>query len=341
MPRVDLHYHGGDVRSLDADPFETVYQAASRSGVPILTDCLEGACATCKARCLSGEYELIDPSLDALCADEEEAGHVLLCQMEARTACVVEMPYSLAFAQQSGLDLVHGEVVSIDPIGVDIVRLIVEATAPVAFLAGQYAQLEVPDTGVARAYSFANPPDTSRLEFFVRRMAGGAMGEYLASRATLGDAVSLHAPGGGFYLRPGTGPLVMIAGGTGLAPLLAMLESLSGTHLGRQIRVLHGARRADELFGSGRLEKLRAGGMRVAVEYAVEQRSKPRAKPTAEPTAAAIGRVTDLISETTVAVEGTDVYVCGPPPMVAIAERLLTGYGVPDSRVHAERFNPA
>jgi benzoate/toluate 1,2-dioxygenase reductase subunit len=130
VPKVELRYSDGTLREIDAEPFETVYQAAARSDAAVLTDCLEGACATCKARCLSGEYDLIDPSFDALSQHEQTSGHVLLCQMEALTDCVVEMPYSFAFATQTGPNEVQTKVFAIDWLGEHVAKLVLEAPGP-------------------------------------------------------------------------------------------------------------------------------------------------------------------------------------------------------------------
>ena len=187
MPTVELRYQDAAL-AVETDPYETVYQAAARSGVPILTDCLEGGCATCKARCLEGDYALIDPSFDALSAEEERDGYVLLCQMEARGRCVVEMPYTAEFAEKADPKPVVGKVALLEQIGEDIVRLGIQTSIPFEFVPGQYAQLTVPGTRIRRAYSFAMQSNEKTAEFYVRLLTDGEMGRYL-QRASVGDPI--------------------------------------------------------------------------------------------------------------------------------------------------------
>ncbi len=331
MPTVVLRYHE-TVRSVETDPYETVYQAAARSGAPVLTDCLEGACATCKARCVEGEYDLIDPSFDALSSEEEQAGFVLLCQMEPRGPCVVEMPYTLAFAQNSHPGMLSCEVGEIASVGSSIVRLRVESPTPLDFVPGQYAQVLVPGTDVRRAYSFANSPGAHTAEFYVRLLEDGAMGAYLRRRARVGDELQLELPFGGFYLRAGTGPLVAITGGTGLAPILSMLAELAARGSRRNVHVIHGARAPEALFGLEALEAFNASGLSVQLHLAVERDAAP---------GMFTGQVTDIVTSDLIGSPGADVYLCGPPSMVASAEAKLAMHGVPAARVFVERFNPA
>ena len=90
---ITLIFSDGRSREITAEKFETVEQAARRGGIHLLTDCREGACGTCKARCLSGKFVLNDYSPLALTEDEAAAGYVLTCQMQAQSPCTVEFDY--------------------------------------------------------------------------------------------------------------------------------------------------------------------------------------------------------------------------------------------------------
>jgi benzoate/toluate 1,2-dioxygenase reductase subunit len=337
VPKVELRYSDGTLREIDAEPFETVYQAAARSDAAVLTDCLEGACATCKARCLSGEYDLIDPSFDALSQHEQTSGHVLLCQMEALTDCVVEMPYSFAFATQTGPNEVQTKVFAIDWLGEHVAKLVLEAPGPLVFSPGQYAQLAVPGTDQHRPYSFANPSGESHVTFYVRLLDDGVMGHYLKDQVQVGDAMTMRSPLGSFYMRPGTGPIVMIAGGTGVAPMLSMLHALAQSTAKRSVHLFHGARVPQEFFAAGPLTQLRDAGMDVTYVQSVDELGGAQRLPEG----IVHGRVTDAVPHDLLRVEASDVYLCGPPAMVAASERLLGELGVPTPRIFSERFNPA
>ena len=381
MPHIELRYAGGEVRRFETAPFETVYQAAARAGAPVLTDCLEGACATCKAFCLSGDYGLIDPGLDALSEDEERAGQVLLCQMEAESDCTISLPYSLSFASGCPPRTFGCELTELAPVAPDIFRLVALAPEPVDFVPGQYARVTIPG-GAERAYSFANRPGERVLEFYIRRIPGGLMGSYLEGPARVGDSLAIVAPLGGFYLRPGAGEAVLVAGGTGMAPFLSMLRSLaapsltpissshprtgspsrpsSGLPAARAFRILHGARRPEEWFASETIGELARAmsAARIEAAFACDSlagtgtssrtssgaNTGPNAGANTGPNAGypiIQGPVTELLDVECAAPRGTDFYLCGPPGMIQASERRLAELGVPDARVFSERFNPA
>ena len=101
-----------------------------------------------------------------------------------------------------------------------------EALAELGFLPGQYATIEVPDTGLQRAYSFSSGVRMGQVSFLIRNVPGGLMSGFLKDRARPGDAITLSGPFGSFYLRHIQRPVLMLAGGTGLAPFLAMLDKI-------------------------------------------------------------------------------------------------------------------
>ncbi len=321
MATLTLIFGDDAVRRIEAEPFETIYQAAQRQGIDILTDCREGACATCKARCSTGDYLPGDYSDEALGDDEAAAGGVLLCQTIMLSDGVVELPYALEALDLPPAVPVAADVVAVDRVAASVHRLVLRPETPVDYLAGQYARIELPDGG-ARAYSFATPPGGD-LEFYVRHLVGGLMSEWLAGPARAGDRLRLTAPLGQFHLRTGPRPVLMVAGGTGLAPLLAMLDERAGS-----ATALVGARRRDDLFGE---DILAASG--ADVRLALEDPLPGWQGHT--------GRVTDLIADALPLSGEVEAYLCGPPAMIDAARADLVAGGVPEARIHAERFLPS
>src|SRR5699024_5482171 len=159
-----------------------------------------------------------------------------------------------------------------------------------------------------------------KLEFFVRLLEQGMMTDWLRSDATIGDKVEVVGPYGQFFLRPPADrELLMVAGGTGLAPILSMLEVLKTLKNKPDVRVLYGANRPQELFG---LEQLAAYGdwvtsETIVVDGGAEWQDR-------------VGFVTDLIPQVgLVNTASVDAYLCGPPPMIDAASSKLLAYGVP------------
>ncbi len=315
--RLVLAFEDGVEREIVGAPWQTVFQSAQAQGVELATDCREGACGTCKALCTGGDYDVGDASPEALTEDEEAAGLVLACQMRPLGDCTLRFPYP--FALTGGPAHTQATVTAVERVAEDTVRLDLAPDQPFAFLPGQYARIGVPGTGAERAFSFSRRRGG---EFFVRLLPDGLMSGYLAGRARPGDRLDMSGPYGGFFLREPTRPVLMVAGGTGLAPILAMLEALDGR---QPATVLFGAAAPDRLFA---LDRLAASGARVCI--AVEAPGNDPSHRT--------GRVTELID-----LPGTDIdaYLCGPPAMIDAARERLRAAGVAEERIYCERFLPS
>lgn len=308
---------------------QTVYAAALAAGLRLEHDCLEGACGTCKALCTQGWFTLDDYVEEALSAEEEAAGHVLTCRMRPSTSCVLEFPYPHPVGRGPSPALWQEATLSaVERVAADVWRFACELAAPMAWLPGQYAHVRIPGTDAVRYYSFANVSGTSA-EFFARRIGGGAMSEYLAGRAKPGDRIALQGPFGHFYLRPPVATVVMVAGGTGLAPMLAMLADPALAAARVPVVLLYGTRDASEWFAADRLDAASAALQAFQVERI------------AAAGGGRTGLVTDLIKPALFADGECDVYLCGPPAMIDASRALARLHGVPETRIRAERFLPS
>ncbi len=334
---VRLLFACGEQRTLQVGGDESVCQGVLRQGLRLLTDCLEGACGTCRARLLSGEVDLGDPGLDALSPAEEAAGCVLLCQASPRSPLVVELPYALALAEGRPPEPRVGRLAVLEPRGGPgsprLWRIVIDPEAPLAFVPGQYGRFRFPGQTDApgRAFSFASLPGDA-IELWVRALPDGAFSRYLAERARPGDRIRFEAPFGTFHLRPGSARRVFVTGGTGIAPVLSQLRSLSRRNDPAPALLLHGANVREELPGEAVFAALREAGLGLEIRLALTD--PPPAWPGHR------GLVTDLLEPGDVE-EGTDYHLCGPPPMVEAATARLLELGAPEARIHAEAFEPA
>lgn len=256
--------------------------------------------------------------------------------MRVRSPCVIEFDYPFSETSAKPAAPSTAIVRSHERASATVVRLVsnVAGGERLSFLPGQYANIAVPNSSAIRAYSFGNEPGSEELIFYVRLIEGGAMGEYLLRRAQPGDRVSLYGPFGWFFLRDPACPVLMIAGGTGLAPMLSMLRHVAaGNEKPSRILLVYGANRASDLFGLDELSRLRSVLGCLEVVVCVAARESNWTGP--------IGLVGDVAAAQDIDFGSVDVYLCGPPPMIEHAQALLWARGTRRERVFAERFVPA
>lgn len=332
--RIALNFEDGVTRFIDCQPNETVLDAAFRQRINLPMDCSDGVCGTCKCRAEQGAYDLGDDYIeDALTQDEADAGLVLTCQMRPSSDCVVAIPMPSS-ACKTGTPSFEADVAGItrfqDAAVVLTLDVAAGADAP-DFLPGQYANITVPGSGQTRACSFSSAPGQRRLTFLIKQVSGGLMTGFLA-KAQVGDRVALTGPLGSFYLRATPRPLLMLAGGTGLAPFLSMLEVLARSSDTPPIHLIYGVTRDQDLVLVDQLEAYanRLPHFTFTTVIADAQSAHPRT-----------GYVTDHLPAQALHDGNVDVYLCGPPPMVEAVRRHLAERGVTPVNFHYEKFTPS
>lgn len=329
--KVALTFEGADRIDIACREDEDIITAALRQGHLLLSDCREGSCSTCRGFLVDGDYDQLLPhSPHALTDVEEEDGLILACRLRPSSDIEIDFDYPVDRVGRYEDGTRTGQIVAAEHLSATVARIIVRTNAaqdPFAWDPGQYLQVTLPAVGATRAYSMANAPDGSReLEFLIRLLPEGRFSGHLASGLAKGEPVRLRGPYGSFTFRGDPNP-VFIAGGTGLAPVLAVLRSLVGTAPITEARLIFGVTNEADLFCGDELAALSRDLPNLDVVTTVE-------RPTAGWSGAA-GRVTDHLDR----IDSTrSYYLCGPPGMVSAAEELLFGRGVPRDRIHIERF---
>jgi len=209
------------------------------------------------------------------------------------------------------------------------IELVVALDEPLAFLPGQYVNIQVPGTLHVRAYSFSSQPGSLEGRFLIRNVPGGMMSQWLTQRARPGDRLTLSGPMGSFYLRHGERPLLMLAGGTGLAPLLSMLHTLQTQGSQRPVMLLYGVTRDCDLVKTDALDTFiqQLTGYRWLPVVADENSTCPQR-----------GFVTDHLDDAMLNNGDVDIYLCGPPPMVNAVAMALRDRGITPAGFWYEKF---
>ena len=330
MPyNIALQFEDGVSRIIPCDAGELVADAAYRAKINIPLDCRDGACGTCKCHCESGSFTMGEYIEDALADDEAAEGFVLTCQMKPTSDCVIRIPASSA-ACKTEVGTHGATVAKIDRDSPTTVSFALEAERPLAFLPGQYVNLTVPGGKQTRSYSFSSAPNTAQLAFLIRDVPDGLMSTYMRSKAQPGDFMLFTGPYGSFYLRPTVRPVLMLAGGTGLAPFLSMLLWLKDNPSGQPIRLAYGVNTNADLVELEALDALKASLPDFDYFTCVVDKDSGHPK---------LGYVTNHLSADDLHDGNVDVYVCGPPPMVEGVRRWMAGVGVTPKSFHFEKFS--
>ncbi|HEY5719004.1 MAG TPA: CDP-6-deoxy-delta-3,4-glucoseen reductase [Gammaproteobacteria bacterium] len=314
---------------------ENLLDAAARHGLTLPYGCRNGQCGSCKARLRDGRVAYPDPeALPGLTADELQAGYALLCQARPASDLALEVseiqtadglrPQRFA-ARVAGLERLNHDVMR--------VQLQLPRDRRLPFFAGQYIDI-VTRSGHRRAFSLANPPHDDRtIDLHVRYVAGGEFTEHVFNRMRVGEVLQVDGPRGTFFLREqGSAPVLLVAGGTGFAPVKAILEHAFHVGLERPLQLYWGVRAVRDLY-------LAALPERWAREHAnfgyVPVLSEPRPED-------AWGGRTGFVHEALLADHpdpaAFEVYACGPPVMVKAVHAALTAAGLPPARFFSDAF---
>jgi benzoate/toluate 1,2-dioxygenase reductase component len=329
---VTLIFADGASCTLPVEPGENIVTAADTAGFSLLTDCREGRCATCMGQLLSGSVELGDYDEGTLDDEDRAAGKILTCVARVQQhACVIEFPYDFAEVSEPVPSLA-GRLVAVEPVAAEALRVEIDVDEPLDFLPGQYVRLRPDGADFQRSFSMANAPGATRLVFFIRTVPGGQFSTWTTEQARPGAAVEVSRPHGTFFLRTEARPRLFVAGGTGLAPFLSMLETLAANLVQAAAApvtdLLVGARTPEHLFALDAVEALAARVPNLRVQFLVDETEDQRFRR---------GRAMDVLAELGLD-SRTRVYLCGPPPMVDAGRQAAVALGVSRDDVLCECF---
>ncbi len=316
---------------------ENLLKAGLEAGLAWPHDCRVGSCGTCRTKLLSGKIKELNDFSYVLDKDELDAGIILACQTALRSDVEVEVQLDTDHVQQP-VKTVPGVIDTYKSLTHDIVEIGVQLDEPLpAYMAGQYADIAVPGSiDKPRNYSFADAPDggeVRHVSFFSRLVPGGEMTTWLHEQDRQGQRVEVSGPYGTFFLRESDAPIVCIAGGSGLAPIKALLEQLAIEGFKRKTVFLFGARTQKDLYCVDEMKSFEEQGKEnfefipVLSEEPEDSDWKGRR-----------GMVTEFVTEAVPDVKACQAYLCGPPPMVDAAIATLGEQGLGEDAIFFDKF---
>ena len=332
--RIAYTFEDGVTRFVEGLAGETVAESAYRVGMNIPLDCADGACGTCKCRAVAGQFDAGSYIEDALTDEEAAEGFALACQMRPESDLVVGILASSAACKVKATPF-QATLVGLELLSPEIHRLTLRpaAGASLSFLPGQYVHVRVPGTDQVRSYSFSSAPGAAECALLIRHLPDGLMTNYLQAQAAVGDELMLTGPIGSFYARELTRPALFFAGGTGIAPFLAMLAAWQQSGGATQpIRLFYGATKEYNLVELDALNALSAAlpDFQFFTSVSNEPSTQHRA-----------GFITEWIQKEDLSAAAYDVYSCGPPPMVDAIKATLHEQGITAANFYQEKFLPS
>ena len=321
-------------RTIDVPTGGTILDAALDSGIGYPFGCQSGNCGACKSHLLKGEVAMEGYSEFALSDDEKAGGFILACRAMPRSECEV------AWLQEEDDLVIHPrqmlatKVLSVDDATHDIKRVRLEVTSgePFYFSAGQFASVTF-ETCAPRDYSMANVPGDPVLEFHIRRSQAATTSAYVAEKLKVGDPVRVEGPFGASHLREAhRGPIIAVAGGSGMAPMKSIVERALALGMPQHIYFYFGVRTERDLY--------------LHDHFAVLANKHPTLHfiPVLSE-GDGIDRRCGLVHEAVAAdwdeFDGCKAYLAGPPVMVEAATKLLEQRDMRRLDIHADAFYTA
>lgn len=332
--QITLRFADGATHTVHSESGRSVLDVALQAGAPLIHQCHSGSCSSCIATLCAGDAATQPGATPSLLSSEYAAGQRLLCVTQAHTDCVFELPYTSTAGQIAPV-IANAFVNEVERIASNVVRLNLELAEGdwLDFRPGQYLQLEVPGSGVARSYSPSSiAADLPRLELLVRLLPGGAMSTWLQEQARPDDVVKLHGPYGAFFLREEhrRAKHIFVAGGTGLAPVLSMIDGIRQWG-GRKPQMLlnFGCATPDALFCLDELELRRQWLPTLETRITVDRGAEGELLS---------GSPVSALREGDVTGPDTVAYLCGPQPMIDAATQRLIELGMSPEHIYSEQF---
>ncbi len=313
-------------RTLQVAAGVNLLDALRANDVPVSYSCMAGRCGTCRCKVVAGE--VLESGREAQRPLAAEDGYVLACQTFVTEPCTVEIAEPDEVVVHAARSI-KATVAAIEDATHDIKRLRLQPARPLDFSPGQYAQLQFTPAH-ARPYSMAGLAGDGALEFHVRLVPEGRVTGYIARDLKVGDAVRVSGPLGSAYLRrQHTGPMLCVAGGTGLAPILSIVRGALAAGMHNPVHLYFGVRSERDIYGHGWLAELQRRHPALTVHTVLASGRAPGCR---------TGLVTEAIAQDWAGLAGFRAYLCGAPPMVEAAALQARQRGILPAQIYADAF---
>lgn len=321
--------------SFENEADESVLDAALRQGFALPYGCRNGACGSCIGKLLEGEVDYGGVQPLALSERDQVEGMALYCQARPRSDLQIEVK-EIGAAKDITIKTLPSRVIGLKKISHDVMqmRLKLPATERLQFLAGQYIDILLKD-GRRRSFSLANPPHHDEsLELHLRHVPGGFFTDHVFNEMKEKALLRIEGPLGSFFLREDSDkPIILVGGGTGFAPLKAMLEHIFDAGITRVVHLYWGVRAQEDLY-MDELARLWAD------KHATFAYTPVLSSPDTDASwSGRRGWVHEAVLADYSDLAGYEVYLSGPPPMIQAARAGFSAQGLSDEDVYFDSFD--
>jgi CDP-4-dehydro-6-deoxyglucose reductase, E3 len=329
--RIEPH-----ARTLRTDPGQSVLAAALDAGLNLPHSCKSGHCSSCRALLRSGEILYPHGRPAGITEAEAQAGYILLCQARAVTDLVVEARF-IANVGEVDIKTLPCRVARLTLLAPDVMQVFLRlpAVETLRFQPGQYLDVLL-EGGRRRSFSIASPPhDSELLELHVRRVSGGGFTERLFGETAEGALLRIEGPVGQFIYHPGTSPLLMIAGGTGFAPLKSMLRHVLESGIERRIHFYWGARRPHDLYEEALVNEWARRYPQLTFTAVLSEGAETGAAPHR------LGWVHEQVLADHPDLQPFEIYAAGPPALIEAIRASFPRHGARTEGLYFDSFDYA
>lgn len=322
-------------RQFICDEDETILSAALNAGICLPYGCKNGACGSCKGKIIEGQITHGNHQQKALSDEEEAQGGTLFCCAKPQGDIVIEAR-EIINSDEYPVKKMPSRVLKLEKLSHDVMEMALQlpATEALAYRAGQFIEFLLKD-GKRRSYSIANAPHLNQpLTLHIRHMPGGVFTDQLFSTIKERDIMRFEGPHGSFFLREDSEkPIILLASGTGFAPIKALVEHLTHTQSTRLITLYWGCRRPEDLYMNALCEDW-AHSLPHLTYVPVISDALPEDQWTGR-----TGFVHQAVMEDFPDLSGHQVYACGAPIVIESAQRdFVKLCQLPEDEFYADAF---
>lgn len=329
--------------SVEVKAGDNLLKAGLAAGLRWPHDCRVGSCGNCRCRLVEGKIKPLSDFSYVLDGEQLNNGMILACQSQLKSDVVIDVELEVDDGEAVSIGNSAAVLSSTRMLTHDIMELTITTEQPLQangrlYKAGQYADITFPGIAQPRSYSFAATEDDNdkcRLSFYVRHVPNGELTDWLFDDDRTGSALTVSGPYGSFWLRDGNGPIVCIAGGSGMSAIKAILEQALADECPRDVVYLFGARTQADLYCIEDMQALssewNSGRSMRFVPVLSEE-------PQDSDWSGLRGLVTEHIAAQLQDWSAAQAYLCGPPGMIDAAVDILKQQGVSEGDIHFDKF---